>query len=332
MTTASTKPRAIFFGTPEFAATSLRALVEIAEVVLVITQPDRPAGRGMKLSTPPVKRVAEELGLPVLQPTKVRTPEFAEQLVALRADVAVVVAYGRILPSAVLRAPRLGCVNVHGSLLPKLRGAAPVQWAIVNGERETGVCLMQMDEGMDTGAVLSVARTAIDPQETGDALMHRLAELGAELLQKELPRFVRGELVPAPQDHAHASYAPVLEKKHGALAWHKSARELHDLVRGLHSWPGAFTFFDGKRVKVLRARVLHDEGVLAPSGQVLSAGAEGIAVACGRGALLLLELQPEGKKSMPAAAFAAGQRLSVGARFGALDSHEDHGNEGAEGA
>jgi methionyl-tRNA formyltransferase len=315
---ASPRPRAIFFGTPEFAVPCLRALAQLADVVQVITQPDRPAGRGMKLVAPPVKVAAQELGIPVEQPAKVRVPEFAASLAALQADVAVVVAYGRILPLAVLQAPRLGCVNVHASLLPKLRGAAPIQWSIVNGEVETGVCLMQMDEGMDTGAVLARASLAIGPEQTGDELAVRLSALGADLLLRELPRFLRGELRAEPQDHARATMAPVLRKDHGAIAWQRSARELHDQVRGFYAWPGTYTFLEGARIKVLRARVQQAEGAHGEPGRVLRAGAEGIEVCCGQGTLLVTELQPEGKSRMPASAFAAGRRLTAGARF-------DHG-------
>ncbi len=315
MSPTPNKPRALFFGTPDFAVPCLRVLAELADVVQVITQPDRPAGRGMKLAPPAVKVAAQELGIAVQQPTKVRTPEFAAQLTALRADVAVVVAYGRILPPALLNAPRLGCVNVHASLLPKLRGAAPVQWSIVNGEPETGVCLMQMDEGMDTGPVLAREALAIGAEETGDELAVRLSQLGAELLRRELPRYLRGELSAVPQDHARATSAPVLRKDHGAIDWSKSARQLHDLVRGFYSWPGAYTFFAERRVKVQRVRVVAEDGVLAEPGTVLRVTADAIEVACGRGTLALLELQPEGRNRMPAAAFAAGQRVTTETRF-----------------
>jgi methionyl-tRNA formyltransferase len=249
-----------------------------------------------------------------LQPTKVRTPEFAEQLRALHADLAVVVAYGRILPTAVLGAPRLGCVNVHASLLPKLRGAAPVQWAILNGDATTGACLMQMDEGMDTGPVLARVETAIGPDETGDELFERLSALGAELLRRELPRVLCAELVATPQNAAQATLAPILRKEHGAMRWHASARELHDLVRGLCSWPGAYTFLEHRRIKVLRAQRGQPSGVLGQPGEVLGLRDGGIEVATGAGSLRLLELQPEGKGRMSAEAFAAGY-LRTGARF-----------------
>jgi methionyl-tRNA formyltransferase len=307
--------RAIFFGTPELAATCLEAVCEVAEVVLVVTQPDRPSGRGMKLTPPPVKLLAEQRGIEVIQPRKVRTPEFAERLAAQRADVAVVVAYGRILPPAVLAAPSLGCVNVHASLLPKLRGAAPIQWAILSGETRTGVCLMQMDEGLDTGPVLACKSLEIGPEETAGELSERLARLGAELLREELPRFLRGELEPKPQDRAGATLAPILTKDHGQVDWHRSARELHDLVRGAHPWPGAFAFLGGQRVKLHRTHVLVPHGHHGEPGAIVRADRHGVEVACGAGVLVLDELQPEGKRRMSAEQFCAGARLQQGARF-----------------
>jgi methionyl-tRNA formyltransferase len=309
------RPRAIFFGTPEFAVPCLRALCDVAEVVRVITQPDRPAGRGMKLAPPPVKQLALERGIEVVQPTKVRTAEFAEQLRALHADVALVVAYGRILPAAVLQAPRLGCVNVHASLLPALRGAAPIQWSIIRGDQRTGVCLMQMDEGMDTGAVLACAALDIGPEETAGELSPRLSQLGAELVRTELPRYLRGELTPVAQDHVRATLAPLLEKAHGLVDWQRSAREIHDLVRGTHPWPGAYTHLDGVRIKLHRVRVLAAEDRHGEAGSVLRADRHAIEVACGSGVLAIDELQPEGKRRMSAAEFCAGTRLQQGARL-----------------
>jgi methionyl-tRNA formyltransferase len=309
------KPRAIFFGTPEFAVPCLRALCELADVVLVVTQPDRPAGRGLKLAPPPVRTFALERGLSVVQPTKVRTPEFAASLRALEADVALVVAYGRILPAAVLQAPRLGCVNVHASLLPGLRGAAPIQWAIVRGEPRTGVCLMQMDEGMDTGPVLSCAALDIGPEETAGELTLRLSQLGAELVGKDLPRYLRGELTPQPQDHARATLAPMLDKEHGRVDFGRSAREVHDLVRGFSPRPGAYTYLEGQRVKLHRVRVLAAGGIHAQPGEIVRADRHAIEVACGAGVIAIEELQPEGKRRMSAAEFCAGSRLQAGARF-----------------
>lgn len=303
------KPRAIFFGTPELAAVCLRALFDVADVQLVVSQPDRPQGRGMRVQPTPVKQAALERGVRVIQPAKVRTPDFAAELHAVGADVGVVVAYGRILPRAVLDAPRLGCVNVHASLLPKLRGAAPIQWSIIQGEATTGVCLMQMDEGMDTGPVLARRELAIDPHETAGALGARLAALGAELLREELPRLVRGELQAVPQDHARATHAPMLDKEHGRIAWGEPARRVHDLVRGTSPWPGAFTFLDGQRVRIHATRVLsdapHEPHGKAP-GTIVRADAHGIDVACGRGVLAIDALQMDGKRRVTAQQFCAG--------------------------
>lgn len=310
-----TRPRAIFFGTPEFAVPTLRALCDVAEVVRVITQPDRPKGRGMKLAPPPVKELALSLGIPVEQPTKVRTPEFAQSLRALALDVAVVVAYGRILPAGVLNAPRLGCVNVHASLLPKLRGAAPIQWSIVRGERETGVCLMRMDEGLDTGPVFARSSLQIGPDETSAELAERLCVLGAELLRVELPHYLAGERTPVAQDHSAATLAPILSKEDGAVDWSRSARALHDLARGFAPWPSAFTFLGGTRLKLHRTQIADEQREHADAGQILSADRAGIVVACGRGALRILELQAEGARRMSAADFLVGHRLEPGARL-----------------
>lgn len=312
---ADPRPRAIFFGTPEIAVPSLRALCELADVALVITQPDRPSGRGMKLAPPPVKLAALELGLELMQPKKVRTPEFAAALAGKRADLALVIAYGRILPRAVLDAPRLGCVNLHASLLPKLRGAAPIQWAIIRGETETGMCLMQMTEGMDEGPVLACERLAIGTEETAGELARRLAELGAKLVREQLPRFLRGELRPLEQNTSQATLAPILTKEHGKLDWHASAIALQRLVRGTLPWPGAFTFLNGARVKLHRVRVLAAEGSHGEPGLVLRCDRNGIDVACGAGVLALDELQPEGSRKLSAEQFCAGGRVRAGQRF-----------------
>jgi len=308
------RPRAIFFGTPEFAVPTLRALADIAQVVQVVTQPDRPKGRGMKLAPPPVKVLALELGIPVVQPTKVRTVDFAESLRALQADVAVVVAYGRILPAGVLAAPRLGCVNVHASLLPKLRGAAPIQWAIVRGERETGVCLMCMDEGLDTGPVFARRSLEIGADETSAQLAERLSALGAELLRDELPPYLAGERSAVPQVHALATLAPILRKEDGAVDWSRPAAAIHDLVRGFSPWPSAYTFLGGLRLKLHRTQ-LADERAGNTPGEVLSADREGIVVACGEGALRLLEVQAEGARRMTGGEFVAGHPVPAGSKL-----------------
>jgi methionyl-tRNA formyltransferase len=317
------RPRAIFFGTPALAVPTLQALTTVAEVVLVVSQPDKPVGRGLRLSPTPIKAYALEHGLEVLQPIKVRTPDFAQSLHALRADVAVVIAYGRILPKAVLEAPRLGCLNIHASLLPKLRGAAPIQWAILQREPETGVCLMQMDEGMDTGAVLACERTPILASETAGELGERLSRLGGSLIARELPRFVRGELTPEPQDHANATHAPMLTKEHGRIDWQRSALELDALVRGLSPWPGAFSVLDETRVRIHRAHVLDADASASSAGSPADAGAgtivradrHGIEVACGRGVLVIDELQEDGRRRLSAEQFCAGHAKLAGKRF-----------------
>lgn len=300
----------------------LEALNDISEVAAVISQPDRPAGRGLSLRPPAVKVRALELGLDVWQPTKVRTEEFVEGLRALDADVAVVVAYGRILPKPVLDAPRAGCVNVHASLLPRWRGAAPIQWSIVHGDTETGVTLMQMDEGMDTGAVLATAATPIERGDDAATLSARLSEMGAELLRTELPRYVDGELTPHPQDDSLATMAPLLSKAHGRINWSQSAEAVHNQIRGMNPWPGAHTRLDGRHIKVHRAlpSTLDPEG--AEPGQVTVLDPEGILVACAGGTLEIQELQESGRKRVDARAFISGRRIALGDRFSSEGAKE----------
>lgn len=307
--------RAIFFGSPEFAIPCLDALHEISEIAVVVSQPDKPAGRGLAMRSPAVKERALGLGLEVWQPRKVRTAAFAEALRALDADVGVVVAYGRILPRSVLDAPRLGCVNVHASLLPRWRGAAPIQWAIVHGDRETGVTLMQMDEGMDTGPILASASTPIEPREDAASLSHRLSNMGAELLRTELPHYVAGDLTARPQDDEAATMAPLLRKEHGRIDWDRPARAVYDQIRGMSPWPGAYTLLGGRRIKIHRATpsTLDPEGALP--GQVTALDPEGILVACARGTLELQELQESGRKRVDAQSFISGRGVAVGERF-----------------
>jgi methionyl-tRNA formyltransferase len=307
--------RAAFLGTPEFAVPCLAALLDVADVALVVTQPDKPQGRGLTLAPPPVKAFALERGLRVIQPSKARDGTLQRELSLLELDLAVVVAYGKILPEDVLRAPRLGCVNVHGSLLPRWRGAAPIQWAIVSGDRETGVCLMQMDVGMDTGPVLARRATQIGENETGGELFLRLSQVSGELLRDELPRFVRGELRAEPQPDKGVTHARMIEKSDGALDFCQPAQAVHDRARGFYPWPGAYTALDGRRMKVHRTRLVARTGVLGAPGSVLATGSEGIVVACGQGAVRLEELQLEGKKRVSAAALLAGYPLAAGARF-----------------
>jgi methionyl-tRNA formyltransferase len=307
--------RALFFGTPAIAVPSLDALHGIAEIAGIVCQPDRPAGRGLELKPPPVKVRALELGLPVVQPAKIRTPEFAAWARDAQADVALVIAYGRILPPAVLEAPRRGCLNLHASILPRYRGAAPITWAIVRGERETGISLMQMDEGMDTGPVFSIHRLPIGPEMTADELSVALGALAAEVVRADVPRAVAGDLVAAPQDHAAATTAPILDKDHGRIDWSKPAGEVHDHVRGMTSWPGAFTVAQGKTLKVLESRLDTAEGGAAP-GTVVAASKQGIVVACGQGALRILRAQVEGRKALGAAELVGGRALTVGMALG----------------
>lgn len=310
-----TSVRTIFFGSPEFAVPCLDALHEMSDVVVVISQPDRPAGRGLSMRPPAVKKRALELGLEVWQPTKVRTTEFAEKLRALNADVAVVVAYGRIVPRGVLDAPRMGCVNVHASLLPRWRGAAPIQWSIVAGDVETGVTLMQMDEGMDTGPALATASIPIARDDDASTLSDRLSQLGADLLREQLPRYVTGDLIPTPQDESAATMAPLLNKEHGRIDWNRSARVVHNQIRGMNPWPGAQTVLGERRIKVHRAvaSTLDPEGALP--GQVIALDPEGILVACAEGTLEIQELQESGRKRVDARSFASGRGVAVGDRF-----------------
>lgn len=315
------KPRAVFFGTPEFAVPCLAALCDVARVTLVVSQPDRRAGRGMRVTPPPVKVAALARGLDVIQPTKVRVPAFAERIVAERADVAVVVAYGRILPAAVLDAPRLGYVNVHASLLPELRGAAPIQWAVIRGLSRTGVCLMRMEADLDTGPVLARRALDIGPDETAGELSVRLAALGAELVRQELPRYLAGHLTAEAQDHARATLAPPLRKEDGRIDWSRPASEIHDRVRGTQPWPGAWCLVRDARVKLHRTRVIATESIAALPGTIVAgAGMDAqdrgaIAIACGAGILGVVELQPEGARRMGAAEFIAGRRVVAGMHF-----------------
>jgi methionyl-tRNA formyltransferase len=305
-------PRIVFMGTPDFAVKSLEACLELGEVVAVVTQPDRPRGRGQSVSHSPVKQLALAKGLPVLQPAKLCGTNFADELRALDADVAVVTAYGKILPKDVLEAPRHGCVNVHASLLPRFRGAAPIQWAIASGDAVTGVCLMQMDEGMDTGPIIDRAELPILPSDTFATLHDKLAVLGAELLLRALPKYLAGELKPVPQATTGVVMAPMIKKEDGQLDFTKPAAELERRLRAFTPWPGAFTYLGNALLKVHAAKVKAGKG---EPGTVLSAGPEGLEIACGEGSLLCEQLQPEGKRVMSAREFLAGHQVPVGTRL-----------------
>ena len=303
--------RVVFFGSPEFAVPTLRQVAAAHDVLLVVSQPDRPAGRGRAVTPPAVKQAAVELGLPTAQPTKLRDPELAAQLAALSPDVFVVVAYGRILPPALLAIPRFGPYNVHASLLPKYRGAAPIQWAVINGESETGVCIMVMEEGLDTGPVVARAQIPISEEDTAGTLAVRLATLGADLMTATLPRIASGAVTPDPQDHARATLAPMLEKEHGLLDLSRPARLVSAQARGVDPWPGASVVIDGEPVKLYRPHVVEGRGEV---GEVLGLGEAGLRIACGEGAVAFAELQFPGRKRLPAAAVLAGRPIPVGTR------------------
>ena len=299
--------RLVFLGTPAFAVPTLDALVAKHDVVSVVTQPDRPKGRGQELSASPVKQAAQRLGLPVYQPERIRRPEAQAHLASLAPEIMVVVGYGQIIPQSVIDIAPRGIVNVHASLLPEYRGAAPIQWAIVNGETRTGVTTMQINAGLDTGDILLARDTPIEPEETAIELSERLAVMGAELLVETFNRLAQGAIAPRPQDDAQASLAPILKKEDGAISWAATAAAIHNRVRGLVPWPGVYTQFRGHLLHVWRARVGGEGTSLAP-GQVLPGA--GFRVACGAGSVLqLVEVQMEGRKRMSADAFANGQRL-----------------------
>jgi methionyl-tRNA formyltransferase len=307
------KLRVVFMGSPEFAVPCLEALLGTEEVVAVVTQPDKPAGRGLGVQPPPVKVRALAAGVPVMQPTSVRKPPFLDELRALAPDVCIVVAYGKILPPEVLAAPKHGCLNVHASLLPKYRGAAPIQWAIIRGERETGVTLMQMDVGMDTGDMLEKRTLAIDEWVTAGQLHTRLAPLGAELLVEGLAKLKAGTLVPEKQNDAEATMAPMLTKETGRVDFAAGARAVRDLVRGCDPWPTAYTMLGGEPLKLFRPKVVSGRGT---PGVVIGADRDGLLVGCGDDAIAFAELQLPGKKRMAAAALLAGRPMPVGTKLG----------------
>lgn len=300
--------RLVFLGTPAFAVPTLERIVAAGhEVAYVITQPDRPKGRGRETAASPVKQAALRLDLPLYQPERVRGPEAVERLAATPLDAMVVVGYGQIIPQKIIDLAPRGIINVHASLLPEYRGAAPIQWAIANGETRTGVTTMRIDAGLDTGDILLMAETGIGPGETAPELSARLAEMGADLLIKTLEAMARGTLTPRPQDPTLATYAPILKKEDGLIDWARPAREIHNRVRGLQPWPGAFTHFRGQALHLWKSRVAEEVGPLAP-GRLLHGR---LVAGCGEGtALELLEVQLEGRKRLSGAQFANGQRLT----------------------
>jgi methionyl-tRNA formyltransferase len=310
--------RVVFMGSPEIAATCLRALAAAHEVALVVSQPDKPAGRGGQLHAPAAKTAALELGLPVFQPKSARNGELRDALKATGAELAVVVAYGKILPKDVLEALPRGCINVHASILPRYRGAAPVQWATINGDAETGVSIMQLDEGMDTGPVYLERRTSIDPDETSGELLARLAPIGAEAMLEAIEKIAAGA-TPAPQDPAAATHAPMLAKTDGAIDFSQPAKLVAARIRGVDPWPGAQAVLRGQIVKLFRARPdpvpespLHAELGVPVFGTVLAIDGSGMHVMCGDGAIAIKEIQAPGRKRLTAQQFAAGRGVAIG--------------------
>ncbi|MBU4263430.1 MAG: methionyl-tRNA formyltransferase [Proteobacteria bacterium] len=308
--------RIIFMGTPDFAVPSLQALLDHKEnVVAAVTQPDRPKGRGRKLSPPPVKILAENTGIPVLQPTKIRTEEYLDTIREFEPDLIIVTAYGRILPGPLLRLPPLGTINVHGSLLPKYRGAAPVQRAILKGEKETGITIMQMDEGMDTGDILLQDSLPIKADDTSATLAAKMARLGGRLLIEALELLRRDELPPTRQDNHLATEAPPLNKDEAEIDWTRSAFVISCLIRGLDPWPLAHTECEGQRLRLFSPSVISGEP-MEPPGTLCRLDRDGMMIATGHDYLLVREVQREGAKRMPVHAFLQGRPLKTGIRFG----------------
>jgi len=307
--------RIIFMGTPDFSVPALQGLIDGPDqLVAVITQPDRPKGRGKKLTPPPVKILAESAGIPVIQPTKIKTEEFAQELRSFKPDLIIVAAYGRILPSNILDLPPLGCINIHGSLLPQHRGAAPIQWAILAGDKKAGITIMQMDVGMDTGAMLLPASIPVANDETAGSLFTKLSNLGGTALLEALDLLRQDKLSPIEQDHSLATEAPPLKKEHGSINWTQSASELHCFIRGMDPWPTAYSFLDGKRFRFFMPALSDISSDQSP-GSIVQADKKGLAIATGEGVLLVREIQPEGKKRMSVEAYLCGQSLIPGQQF-----------------
>jgi methionyl-tRNA formyltransferase len=310
--------RIVFMGTPEFAVPSLEALLRSDDpIVGVVTQPDRPKGRGQALTPSPIKTLALRHGLPLLQPLKMKAPAFLDALRAWQPELIVVAAFGRILPKIILDLPPKGCINVHGSLLPKYRGAAPIQWAIIKGERETGVTTMLMDEGMDTGAILLQERIAIEPDDTAGSLSPKLAALGGRLLIETVARWKAGSLTPRAQDNSQATLAPILKKEDGLLDWALPAQAIADRVRGLSPWPGAYTYATGERLALWHVRLTDQASEVIPPGTVVTAGKGELLVATGDRLMAVTEVQPANGRRMPVGQYLAGHPLRPGLRLGA---------------
>lgn len=305
--------RVVFMGTPNFAVGTLEALLEAGhEVAAVVTQPDKPKGRGKTLMPTPVKEAALARMIPVLQPKKVREPEFVETLRKIGPDVIVVAAFGQIISKEILEMPRYGCINVHASLLPAYRGAAPIQWAVINGDKESGVTIMRMNEGLDTGDMIDKVVVPLDENETGGSLFDKLSAAGAKLCAEVLEKLENGTAVFEKQPELSTSdYAAMIDKKMGKINWERPAKEIEQLIRGLNPWPSAYTFMKGKSLKLWTASVVYEEREAVP-GEIVEIGKEGILVKTGEGLLLIRELQLEGKKRMDTAAFLRGYTVDKG--------------------
>ncbi len=306
----------IFFGSDDFAAESLkRLLAEPFDVMACVAPPDRPSGRGLQVIDSPIKAIAQDNKIPILQPENVREQEFLDQLKSYHADLFIVIAYGKILSPALLKIPKIFCINVHGSLLPKYRGAAPINWAIINGEKETGFSLIKMNSKMDAGEIIAQEKMIIGDEENSQSLRERMARASAECLCRTIKEITDGKIFLLAQDQSKVTFASKLNKELGLINWNKSAQEIHDLVRGLLPWPGAYTFYDGKMVKIIKT-VIFNRSLSQKPGTILEMGKDGIVVATGKDAILLTLLHPQSGKIISAQAFAAGQRLQIGNGFG----------------
>lgn len=309
--------RIVFMGTPDFSVPALKALVEAGhEVAAVVTQPDKPKGRGKEVQMTPVKIQALEYGIPVYQPKRVKTPEFVEVLKELNPEVIVVIAFGQILSKEILDLPKYGCVNIHASLLPKYRGAAPIQWAVIDGEKETGVTTMMMDVGLDTGDMMEKTVIPIDEKETGGSLHDKLSSAGGPLILSTLEKLEKGTLTRTPQTEEGTCYAKMLTKSLGEIDWNLPAVSIERLIRGLNPWPSAYTFFKGKTLKLWSAEVLEDMETKAHPGQVVTADKNRLVVQTGKGCLSITELQLEGKKRMDTPSFLRGYQIPEGEMLG----------------
>ena len=304
----------VFMGTPDFAVPSLKMLIKEHNVLAVVTQPDKPKGRGKKLAFSPVKETALENGIEVLQPVKVKDGTFAEELKRFNADVFVVVAYGRILTEEVLNLPKYGCINVHGSLLPKYRGAGPIQWSIINGEKKTGVTTMFMEKGLDTGDMLIKTEIDIEPEDTYGTLAEKMSVVGAETLKETLELLKEGKLKPQKQDDEQSTYAPKINKETECINWEDSAENIKNLIRGLNPEPGAYTVFNGDILKIWRAEATDKQYGLKP-GTIAETFKNGFVVACGKGGLSVKELQAKGGKKMDAGSYMRGHKVEAGMVF-----------------